>query len=713
MSTIDLLPSSTVANSGVVVTGASAHAALADSSDASYIGDIDSGDTITLGFDDFTLPAGAVITNAIGYYRIATTTGPAATYQINSSLPDSTSGTWPLPGAAVNLSPADGAFALIDQPSDAQLDASTITLFADGGNFQPDALRVYKLWLRVLYVTQPVVSADTPTGTLTTTNLPTIGWSWTPDSDGGAQTRYEVKVFTDAQYGAGGFDPDSSTSTVSSGIKVGADTTWQLTQTLADDTYRAYVRVAQTVNGSLLWSAWDPVEFTIDVDVPGTPTLVATADNANARVGLTVTDVPGVVSTDWFELNRSTDGGTTWGPVRTLDGTGTITLPWVAAVGEFASAADATSHALVLPAPFGGIRADDMLIAVVAMDGNPTMTWPAGWAEIKDEAGNGSAVRVAVAWKRATGGESGTITLTTSASEGGGARILCVRGASTATAPEVSTGVSSSAANANPDSLNPAGWGTEPTLWIAAMGLDGNVAITAGPSGYYEFGNTRWANASGASVATAALMSLAASADPGTFTHTLEDSRAFTIGVRPKNAAATVYDYEGGNGDTVSYRARAVHDYDGGSAASAWSATDSESWTGASWWLKHPERPDLNQAVLIRSFASRARAGRQGVFQALGASYPIVVSDTRSSQTGQITLRSDSDTEQAELDALLDTVGTLLIQPPTGQGTDLYLRVTNHDRQRVVDAAVLLGRVFEVLDFVEVAAPTGDVVAWP
>ncbi|HTE61632.1 MAG TPA: hypothetical protein VK631_14870, partial [Solirubrobacteraceae bacterium] len=578
--------------------------------------------------------------------------------------------------------------------------------------------RVYEAYLDATYVTKPVVSADLPTGTVTNTNLPTVTWSNTLDSDGGPQTQYVVRVFTDAQYTAPGFSFLTDTPVANTGTGTGAGhlvsgpvTSWQLNEVLPDDTYRAYVAIGQTVNGAAHFSDWAFTEFIVNVVLPGTPTLVATADNANGRIALAVIDVPGTASTDGFELERSLDAGTTWEAVRTLDA-GSIDVPFVAETGVFASAADATSHALVLPAPTGGILADDLLLAVVAMDGNPTMTWPTGWTEIKDEAGNGSAVRVACAWYRAVGGESGTITLTTSASEGGGARILCIRNASATTAPEVSTGVSGAAANANPDSLNPTGWGTEPTLWIAAMGLDGNVAVTSGPSGYYDFGNTRWANASGAGVATASLLSVAASADPGAFTHVLEDSRAFTVGVRPRNASLTVYDYEAPNGTTMQYRARSLHDYNGVWAASAW-ATDTEAWTSTSWWLKHPHRPDLNMAVRVRSFASKQRAGRQGVFQALGATHAIVVSDTRGPVTGTVAFRLDSIAEQDDLDALLDTVATLMLQSPSGQGGPDYVRFADQDRQRVVDWASA-AQVFDALTFTAVASPTGDVaVAWP
>lgn len=704
MTVSTLRPNATTANTGTLTGAGSAHAALSDDSDASYI-NLASGNAASGGLEDLTLPAGAIIKDIAIRARVA---APSGTSQLTADVVDYLNGSlsgvnWSVP-TTVTVSSV-----LLDLPSDSELDsASWRTTPALASN----PIRVYEFYVDATYVALPVVSADAPTGTVTDTNQPTVIWSNTLDSDGGAQTYYEVKVYTDAEYGAGGFSPDTSTPTATSGITAGAALSWQLNELLPDDTYRAYVRVAQTVNSTTHWSAWDTADFVVDVDLPGIPTFVATADNANARIALAITDNPGTVSTDLLELQRSLDAGTTWESVRTLDGNGLLDVPFVVAVGTFSDSGDSTSHALVLPSPVGGVLTDDLLVAVVAMDGNPTLSWPSDWTELKDEAGNGSAVRVGCAYKRAVGGESGTITLTTSASEGGGGRILCVRGAHPTSAPEVSTGVSGSGANADPDALNPAGWGTENTLWIAAVGNDGNVAVTAGPSGYYEFGNTRWANASGAGIATATRIAVTASENPGTFTHTAEDTRAFTLGIRPRNDVLTAYDYEAPNGTTMSYRARTLHDYNGVWAASDW-ATDTEAWTSVSWWLKHPNRPALNAEVTTRSLPTIIRAARYGVFQALGATTAVVVTDTRGPETGVVTLRSLTAAAQADLDDLLDEVATLMLQSPSGHGGPDYIVFGDHQRSRIVEGFGDASKVWETLDFTVVSIPPGDVVAWP
>lgn len=727
MTVSTLRPDGTTTSTGISITGASAHAALSDDSDSTYV-DFSFGDNWKGTFTDFTLPAGAIVKSVSLRIRASADAVPGSPGTLTGIVGvGSYTGVNRLTQTVYVSQPSGNPLtfnvftAAVSGVTDADVDALYVTLdnASIGG-----PIRVYEVYVDITYVTQPAVTVTAPTSTITTTNLPTVEWLNTFDADGGSQFAYEVKVFTDAQYGAGGFTPDSSASTVTSGLVTltglpgipsttgPQGTSWQVTATLPDDTYRAYVRVAQSVTGILFWSAWDFEEFTVDVDLPGTPGVGASSDNANGRVTITITDNTGTATTDAIEVQVSRDAGATWEPLRTTAAGGIDDVAYVAATGEYTSASDGTSHALPLPAPFGGILQNDLLVAFVGMDGNPTFTWPEGWSEIKDEAGNGNAVRAGVAWKRAAGGESGTITLTTSASEGGGARILCVRGAHRTAVPEVSTGVSGSGANADPDFVSPLNWFSENTLWIAAMVNDGNVAVTAGPSGYLGFGNTRWANASGAGVATAYRRTISSTEDPGAFTHTAEDTRAFTVAVRARNPLLTVYDYETPNGSSANYRARALHDYNGVFAASDWFPT-SGSWTSTSWWLKHPNRPDLNAAVSVRAISTLSRAGRQGVFQPVGSSNVVVVQDTRAPATGQAVLRSLTAAAQDDLDDLLDQSATLLLQSPAGHGGPEYIRVLGHSRTRIVEGLPDASKVWEELEFVVVQSPPGEVVAWP
>jgi hypothetical protein len=75
-----------------------------------------------------------------------------------------------------------------------------------------DRGKFYELYIDVDISAQPTVTVSAPTGTITTTTAPDVTWAFA-DTDNETQAFYQIKVFTDAQYGAGGFDPETSTAT--------------------------------------------------------------------------------------------------------------------------------------------------------------------------------------------------------------------------------------------------------------------------------------------------------------------------------------------------------------------------------------------------------------------------------------------------------------------------------------------------------------------
>jgi len=122
-----------------------------------------------------------------------------------------------------------------------------------------------------------------------------------------------------------------------------------------------------------------------------------------------------------------------------------------------------TSHTINLPA---SIASGDLLIAIVASDGTPTFTWPAGWTSLFAANTAGSESRIEARYRIATGSEGASITVTTSASEMTCHMTMRITGhyAST-TAPEAggsnaATSTSPSAAGFTPS------WGFEVALWL-------------------------------------------------------------------------------------------------------------------------------------------------------------------------------------------------------------------------------------------------------
>ena len=496
MTVSTLRPSSTVANSGVAVTGSSAHAALSDNSDSTYLDSFGIDDYIILGLDDLTLPSGALVKNVAARLRVAATAG-MQTIEVDTLFGHSkTQVGWSTPQTITTFTQPSSAL-------DATIDGATLTLF--GGLPSSTNIRVYEAYLDVTHVAKPVVTPALPTGTVTTTNLPVVTWANTLDSDGGAQTHYQVRVFTSGQYGAGGFNPASSTATYDSGDVTDSALTHTVATPLADATYRAYVRVGQTVNGVTHWSDYAYTGFVISVAlpaVPDTPTL--TAESASGRIKVHVEGNSGTATTTHLEVQRSEDG-VTWEPLRlTTDTDGVIT-----------------------------------------------------------------------------------------------------------------------------------------------------------------------------------------------------------------GTSADVYDYEAPNGVLMSYRVRALHDYSGLYAASAWATTATATWSSSAVWLKAPESPSLNMVIEPDSIPGYQRPARQGIFQALGRTDQVVVADTRAAARGTLKISVASRAERDDLDALLDSSLTLLLQCPVAEDEpDRYLRFGDQDRARWIDKAFATERI-DTLAWSEVAAPTGVIDAWP
>lgn len=317
MTVVTIRPDSTTASSGTSLTGAaSIHAALNDDSDSSYV--VTAADTnyYKVGFDNPTLPAGALLTRISLRLRCAVNSA-SKHYQLDfSGLLEGLTVNWTTP-TTVTVTPS--VFSALALPVDG-LDMTGLNdsyLQVNGsGTGAIVQLKSYEAFYDFTVVEQPVTVVSAPSGTVTTSNKPLVSWSNTLDADGGAQARYEVKVFSAAQYGAGGFDPDTSTATASSGVVSSAAGSWQMTTVLPDDDYRAYVRVAQSVNGSLHWSDWEYEAFEIDVDVPDPPSLVVIAHDEHGCIELDIAADGGAATTDAFELQRSLDGGLTWEPVR-------------------------------------------------------------------------------------------------------------------------------------------------------------------------------------------------------------------------------------------------------------------------------------------------------------------------------------------------------------------------------------------------------------
>lgn len=146
------------------------------------------------------------------------------------------------------------------------------------------------VYIDVEYNETPVVTVTTPTegSTIQDQTRPTGGATYA-DTEGDAMTHYRFKVFSAAQYGAGGFDPETSAATYDSGWVASSTNPITATPTtdLSNGAYRYYFKARQGGSWSTAFeSAWDYNQFTVVVSPPLAPTITATADDTNRRIAL-------------------------------------------------------------------------------------------------------------------------------------------------------------------------------------------------------------------------------------------------------------------------------------------------------------------------------------------------------------------------------------------------------------------------------------------
>jgi hypothetical protein len=228
------------------------------------------------------------------------------------------------------------------------------------------------------------------------------------------------------------------------------------------------------------------------------------------------------------------DAGVEYGPFDVAGGAG-LTFPAIATASGGNRTTDSTTQTLDMPA---SVASGDLLIAILVCDGNPTFTWPAGWTSLHTgTVSGGSAAKVEARYRVADGSEGASMAVTTSASEMMAYNVVRITGYQGT--PESSTGATGSSTTLTSDSLNPAGWGTEATLWLAVGAYDvgqsfatsNDLMVTAGTT---NGPNQRSDNANGVGLVihahTEARASLVA---PPAVISTSRVWRAFTIGVRP------------------------------------------------------------------------------------------------------------------------------------------------------------------------------------
>ena len=224
-----------------------------------------------------------------------------------------------------------------------------------------------------------------------------------------------------------------------------------------------------------------------------------------------------------------------------------MAFPSVVAVNGGNATVDATSVTINLPD--GSDVANRLILLFFTSDGSgESFTWPTGFTEILVEGGTG--FTNGVAYQFTTGSEGyastgATTTLTITSVEQSAHTTYLLSGVDTATAPEAATATTGTSTAPDSGSLNPAGWGTEDTLWFTFASANGLSSTTPRfsvyPTNYTNGRSDISAGGNGVVQGVARRELNAASEDPGAFTiDTSAGWRASTIGVRPGAVAYTL-----------------------------------------------------------------------------------------------------------------------------------------------------------------------------
>lgn len=126
--------------------------------------------------------------------------------------------------------------------------------------------------------------------------------------------------------------------------------------------------------------------------------------------------------------------------------------------------------------------------------------------------------------------------------------------------------------------------------------------------------------------------------------------------------------------------------------------------------IKDPQQPARWTTATVETVPDWQRSARQGVNPIRGRSRPIIISDVRSSRTGQITLVTETDGDRDQLWWVLESGAPLLIQwPTTWHESDMYVAVGDVVEAHLTPVATYADRGWTA-PLTEVDRPVGGVV---
>jgi hypothetical protein len=331
---------------GSVVGAASAHAALSDGLDTSYVQlsslcRLDS-QVIRVGFATPTLPAGAQVysvglrrrilsvvsgndvpvcnhwfRSVDGIIEVAGQSVPPRKRFFNSLCPTSpVTATWTTESVFSSTSGPGGKPWVVG----GNLTGFTYDI-GRGDASTTSLLKMSEVFLDITYQQLSTVTVTGPTGTVSSTQ-PTVTWTYlSPDSQ--PQQAYRVAIYTAAQVAGLGFAPFVTTPLQTSGVVLAEDLQWTLIGDITDGSYSAYVQATSQWSGVGTFTTAIASTTWTRAAAPASPPPAAVLssavfDAANNRVALTFLPGGTTPATTVFTVQASRDGGASWDPIPSL-----------------------------------------------------------------------------------------------------------------------------------------------------------------------------------------------------------------------------------------------------------------------------------------------------------------------------------------------------------------------------------------------------------
>jgi hypothetical protein len=465
----------------------------------------------------------------------------------------------------------------------------------------------------------PTVTVTGPTGASTSTN-PVVTWTETL-AGGASQIAYQVRTFSAAQYGAGGFSPGTSTATDDSGLVSGAALTYTIATALPGGTWESYVQITETGPEASGWASY--TSFTTLVDEPATPTITATASTDGVTgcpvISLAVAGGNNLLSQ--VDASFETGIGTFVGTNCTLARSATKFLD-----GAYSLRLTANTTLGVMSATSGQYAVLGGTVYSLLASFIPGTT--------------SRSVSVAINWYTAASGF-----ISTSAGSG----ILEATGASWTQATETATSPSNAAFAAVTVTVTaPA---NSEIHYVDEVGLFLGTTSTWSRGGILGYDSVAILRSDGLYVRNASV------ANPYDLNNTTD--------------TGTVEDFEVVPGTAYTYTAVVVANLGGGSYLTSpiSSATGAGMLYTTAWWMLNPLIPSgaVSPAVLSPVISQTEQsAAHYPIGSGTGITYPTVVSSGFNGQDGTATIQTFTAANYAAVVALLIGGQTVFISSPFG-----------------------------------------------